>query len=232
MRTARKRPPDALGARRARNQAERIGAEIKAARAENGMTRASLSRRAQVSPDTIRRVENGDPSVQLDTLCAVGAAVGLDVVVQAYRSRPLSLRDTGQLELAQQLCAQAATAWRWSLEVPAGDRGEAADLLFFGADVILHCEIERLLTDFQDQHRRHTRKRDWLAARHQRPVRAVMVVEDTERNRRVFAPHGEIIKSVLPAGSREILRSLRAGQPLGRDGLLWIRRSPTPSGTR
>ena len=50
-----------------------------------------------------------------------------------------------------------------------------------------------------------------------------MVVEDTERNRAVAREHAAVIGAMLPAGSREVMRALRTGEPLGRDGILWVR---------
>ena len=213
---------------RARRQAESIGTEILAARATQGLSRLQASRSAGVSPDTMRRIELGDPGVQLDTLCAVGSAVGIDVVVRGYPGRPLTLRDSGQLEMAQLLSSIAHSSWRPELEVPAGVHGEAADLGFFGPHEIIDCEIDRLILDMQAQHRRNAAKRDYLDGHHQRPVRLVMVVEDTARNRAVLAPHLGFIRDVLPAGSREILSAIRSGQALGRDGLLWLRRRQPP----
>lgn len=215
--------------RRARTQATQAGREIAAARAEHGMSRAVVSRRARLSPDTVRRVEEGEPSVQIGTLCAVADAVGLDVVIRIYRGRPPGLRDTGQLTIAQQLVAIAGRGWEPRFELSAGDHGEAADIALFGTTEILHVEIDRLLADFQDRYRRNTQKRDWIAAHHERPVRLVMAVEDSHRNRQAVAPHDAFIRSVLPAGSREILGALRHGRPLGRDGLLWVRRRQPPS---
>lgn len=214
--------------RQAKRQADHVAGDIKAARAEHAMTRKRVSQHAGVSSDTARRVEAGDPSVQLDTLCAVGAAVGLDIVVRAYRSRPPSLRDSGQLRVAQIVCSLAHHGWDPVLEMGAGDHGEAVDIGFLGAREILATEIDRLILDFQDQYRRNALKRDYLALRHQRPVRLVMVVEDTARNHTAIAPHLAFIRSVLPARSREILKALRTGEPLGRDGLLWIRRNRVP----
>jgi len=205
-----------------------VATEIKGSRAEHAMTRKRVSQRAGVSSDTARRIEDGDPSVQLDTLCAVGAAVGLDIVVRAYRSRPPSLRDSGQLEVAQIVCSIAHPAWDPVLELAAGDHGEAVDIGLFSAREIIDTEIDRLILDFQGQYRRNTQKREYLAAQHQRPVRLVMVVEDTARNRTALAPHLAFIRSALPAGSREVLKALRTGEPLGRDGLMWIRRNRLP----
>ena len=218
----------AAAATRARRQAESIGTELRGARATQGLSRLQASRSAGVSPDTVRRVEQGDPGVQLDTLCAVGAAVAIDVVVRGYPGRSPTLRDSGQLEMARLLSSIADSSWRPELEVPAGVHGEAADLGFFGPHEIIDCEIDRLILDLQAQHRRNSAKRDYLNKHHQRPVRLVMVVEDTARNRAVLAPHLLFIRDVLPAGSREVLSSIRSGEPLGRDGLLWLRRRQPP----
>ena len=82
-----------------------------------------------------------------------------------------------------------------------------------------------MATDFQNQYRRADRKRQALAAQHQRPTRLVLVIEDTRRNRAALEPHMKLIQAALPARSREVLGALRSGRPLGRDGLLWVRRA-------
>lgn len=212
-----------LGHRRARNQADRIGKETSMARARLCLSLRDVGRRAGVSPESVRRVEGGDPSVQLDTICAVAEAVDIDVVVTGYPAAALSLRDAGQLTIARIVCSRAHPSWRAQLEVPAGDHGEAIDLVFFGPEEIIAAEVDRRLLDFQETHRRNVRKRDYLAARHQRPIRSVLITEDTRRNRRVIEPHLELLRQVLPAGSREILKAIRSGDALGRDGLLWVR---------
>lgn len=217
-----------LGQRRARAQAESAGGEVLRARLERGWSRREVSRVAGVSSDTPRRIEGGDPAVQLDTLCAVGEAVGIDVVVHTYPGREPPLRDSRQIEIVELLCRMANDAWQPRVELPAGEHGEAVDIGFMGAAEILATEVDRLLLEFQNRYRRNDQKRQWLAARHQRPVRLVMVLEDTARNRAAVAAHAAFIAKVLPAGTREILSALRSGRPLGQDGLLWIRRRSPP----
>jgi transcriptional regulator with XRE-family HTH domain len=210
--------------RRASDQATKTGDEVALARTILAFTRDEVAKRARVAWSTVARVENGDPKVALDTLCAVAGAVGLDVVVRCYPSRQPGLRDTGQLDLAELLRKQAHSSWHVTTEVPAGPNGEAIDLGFFDAEEILDTEVERMAGDFQGQYRRNNLKREALAAQHRRPVRLVIAVEDTRRNRAALQPHLPFIRSMLPAGSREILTAIRDGHPLGRDGLLWIRR--------
>lgn len=205
-----------------RTMAETVGQEVLLARVNLGLSRRQASRLARVSPQTQRRVEEGDPSVAMDTACRVAAAMGLKLWAKAFPASAPSLRDTGQLRIAEHLRGQAHAAFSVTLELALGS-GRSADLVLFGPLEILHTEIERRLADWQGPYRSAANKRDEIAASHRRPVRLVMAIEDTERNRRVAREHAALIRSMLPAGSREVMRSLRTGEPLGRDGILWVR---------
>ena len=216
---------------RASHQARRVGAEVKLARSALSLSCRQVGRLAGVATSTVLRIERGDPGVQLDTLAAVCAAVGLDLVASAYPGATPRLRDSGQLQVAEDLRTQAHATWRPMLEVPAGEHGKSADLVLIGPDEILHVEIERNIVDFQAQYRAAAAKREYLAARDARPVRLVMVISDARLNRSAVAPHEELIRVALPAGTRGVLSSLRTGKPLGRDGLLWYR-PPSPSPDR
>lgn len=192
------------------------------------MTRQRVADLAGVSWATEVRVELGDPHLGVETMCSVAEAVGLDVVLRVYPGNQPSLRDTGQLSLAEQLVTQAHPVWQPHIELAVGQHGESIDLALFGAEEIVAVEVERMATDYQNQFRRADRKREILAAQHRRPVRLVLVVDDTRRNREALAPHLAFIRTHLPAGSREVLGSLRRGRQLGRDGLLWLRRARRP----
>lgn len=206
-----------------------MAAEVELGRAQLALSHRDLARRARVSPSTVLRIVRGDPGVQIDTLVAVGSAAGIDVVLRAFPGHRPGLRDRGQLIIAEHLTAIAGPAWHASLEVPAGDHGKSADLVFAGSREVIHVEIIRLVVDFQAQYRAAAEKRDVLAARDARPVRLVLTVEETVRNRRFVRPHQQLVERALPAGTRSVLASLRLGRPLGTDGLLWVRRSRMPA---
>ncbi|MDQ3691719.1 MAG: helix-turn-helix domain-containing protein [Chloroflexota bacterium] len=89
------------GAQRAKDQARPLGRDIRLARTTAGVTRADAATRAGVSRSTWDRVEAGDSTVTLTTLCAVTDAIGLDLVVRAHPGRGTSLRDRGQMAIAQ-----------------------------------------------------------------------------------------------------------------------------------
>lgn len=205
-----------------------MGRDVRTARIAAGVSRTHASRRAGVSRSTWERVERGSPRTTLATLCAVTDAVGLDLVIRAHPGRGPSLRDRGQMTIAQNLDGEAHSAWSIGLEVTSGTYGQATDQVFWGPDEILAVEIIRHMGDFQAQYRAASLKRDWLAHQHQRPVRLVLAVEDLRSNRTALAPHMSLIGSMLPAGSRQVLQAIRTGRPLGSDGLLWVRRVALP----
>lgn len=202
----------------------RLGTEVRNARLEHAMSRRRAGLRAGVSWSTQLRVELGDPNIGLQTLCAVAEAVGLDVVLQSYPGRQPSLRDTGQLVLGEQLVKRAHASWHPTFELVVGQHTESIDLALFGPEEILAVEIERRMSDFQAQYRRAETKRQLLAERHQRPVRLVLAIEDTRRNRQAMERHDIVVETALPAGTREVFGALRSGRPLRRNGVVWVRR--------
>lgn len=211
------------GAERARAQATATGKSIRQSRHVAGMSREEAASRAGISRSTLERIERGTPTVTLANLTAAADAVGLDLVCGTYPGREPSLRDSGQLSIAEWLAAQADGRWRLTLEEPAGDHGEAIDQVFWGPSEILAVEIDRFLLDWQNQLRRWRRKCEWLAARHARPVRLVVAVTDTRRNRTAIEPFLEVVQRTFPATTRDVMHAIRTGAPLRADGLCWIR---------
>jgi hypothetical protein len=193
-------------------------------RIQRGLSIHAASKRARVSWRTWERVEAGDPQARLSTLCTIGDAVGLDLVVQAYVGRLPTLRDSEQMELAGWLTAQASATLTATIEHEVGTIGQSIDVVTFGPHEIIAIEIERIASDFQAQFRRAHQKRTLLADLHQRPVRLVIAIEDTRHNRAALEPHARLIATALPGRPREVIRALRSGVPLERDGLLWLRR--------
>lgn len=97
----------------------------------------------------------------------------------------------------------------------------AADLLLEAPAEVVQVEIERALLDIQAQLRAAQLKRAALAERLARPVRLVIALPDTRRNRAVVREHS-VLGAALPTPSKRVLASLRSGSPIGADGLLWV----------
>jgi transcriptional regulator with XRE-family HTH domain len=221
--------PRRLGRARTARQALAIGSSVRVARAIACLSAQAAADRAGLARSTWNRIEAGDASVTLATAVAAASAVGLDLVCTTYPGREPRLRDTGQLAIAQRIVSTAAASWNATLEERAGDHGEAIDLVFRGPTEILAIEIERLIVDYQAQVRRLLWKRDWLAARHERPVRLVLLVADTQRNRRALSQFAEIVRTTFPSTTREVMAAIRRGQQLRRDGMAWVRPPRIPN---
>lgn len=201
-----------------------MAGEFRTARAGLALSIDQVARRARVAPSTVKRVLDGDGGVHLDTLCAIADAIGLSISVKAFPGPQPSLRDSGQLAIARHLIERCARSYRAAIEVPVGDPyGRAADLVLLGPDEIVHVEIERRIADLQAMLRAASVKRDALQARHARPVRLVIAIEDTRRNRTMLAPHRSVIAFALPVGSAAVARAIRLGAALRGDGIWWVR---------
>jgi len=120
----------------ARETSERIGREVLLARMNLGLSLRAAARLAGVAPETQRRVEAGDPHVQIDTACAVGAAVGLKVWARAFPAAAPTLRDTGQLWIADWIRRAAHPSLDTRIEVGLGNL-RAADLVIASPTEIL-----------------------------------------------------------------------------------------------
>ena len=215
-----RRPRAAI--RRTNASMARLAEEARAARGSLGLSRAAVAAAAGVARSTVERVENGVSRIEVGTLAAVLAAVGLDLSLRAFPTESFGPRDRLHAAQIDQL-RTAAALWRARVEVRAGEHGRAADLVLYGADEVIHIEVERRLADLQAQLRSAHLKRDSLVLTTDRPVRLVVAVTDTLGNRAAAAPFQGLVASQLPADSRAVMRSLRSGKPLGMDGFLWVR---------
>ena len=191
-----------------------------------GLTQERLAELLGMSQTEVSKAERGRSDISLEARCRLAAACGHELGWRLYPVASVRLRDSGQLGLAQVITDAAHPNWKARLEVPvsAGDR-RAADLLLTGPNEILHIEIERALVDIQAQLRSAQLKREALRERSDRPVRLVLAVPDTKSARMRLVPFAGLTARALPASSASVWRSLRSGEPLGSDGILFVRAS-------
>jgi hypothetical protein len=169
-------------------------------------------------------MERAARSFSLDVHARTAAALGCELSVRLYPVATISLRDRGQLDLAQAIAAAAHMSWRCELEVPiaSGDM-RATDLLLSGSEELAMVEIFRSMADLQAQLRPVQLKRETLAGRHQRPVRLIISVPDVVATRRTLRSLTPLIARTLPVQSRDIWNAIRNGSSIGGDGILFVR---------
>jgi hypothetical protein len=130
------------------------------------------------------------------------------------------LRDAAQLRLLARAQVAIGEAWTWRTEVPVSrdlhDR-RAFDAVLSSAAGRVGLEAITRLTDAQARVRVVTLKQE--AARLERMV---LVIAQTRHNRAALADAAPTLRSAFPAGTREGLRALRAGQLPPVNGILLI----------
>jgi transcriptional regulator with XRE-family HTH domain len=200
-----------------------------------GLTQRQLARRSGVSQQAVSEAERGDTGVSLISRCRLTAAVGHELGIRLHPIDGVSLRDSGQLGLAEAIVSVLHGSWSARLEAPvaAGDR-RAADLLLTRTDEVVAIEIERTLVDLQAQLRAAQLKRSALSQGSHVPVRLVLALPDGARVRATLAPFSNVLAHALPIRSGEIAAALRQGRPVGGDGVLFVRagRLTAGAGTR
>jgi transcriptional regulator with XRE-family HTH domain len=189
-----------------------------------GLTQAQVAVRADTSQQVVSEAERGHSDISLETRCRLTAACGHELGLKLYPVATVSLRDSGQLAIAQAIAMAAHSGWTAELEHPVapGDP-RAADLLLGLPGELLHIEVERALVDAQAQLRAAQIKRAAMAEREGRPVRLVIAVPSTRVSRERLAPISGLVRQTLPVASRDIWRAIRRGTPLGGDGILFVR---------
>jgi transcriptional regulator with XRE-family HTH domain len=204
-------------ARRRINEDERrVRADIAAARRNAGVSQDAIGAACGISGSAEGRIETGvTRTVDLRTLAAMAAAVGLDVRLRTYPAGD-PIRDAGQIRLLERLRARIHPSLRWLTEVPLPIDGDlrAWDALIRGDAWRIAVEAETVLDDLQAQERRLA-----LKGRDGGEDHVILLVADTRRNRRALASAPGAFAD-LPLGTREILVALRKGRNPGASGIV------------
>src|SRR5688572_27213271 len=119
-----------VGRERCRYVAQRFGQELRLARMVAGLTQAQVAALADVSQPVVSNAERGHTDISLEVRCRLTAACGYELGLKLYPVATVSLRDSGQLAIAQAIAGAAHPRWTAALEHPVapGDL-RAADLL-------------------------------------------------------------------------------------------------------
>lgn len=193
----------------------------------SGQSQRGLSMRTGISQTFASEIERGTGNASIESLATFAEATGARLVVRVVPGDGVPLRDSGQLEIVQLIMRECHLRWRQTVEMPVGNPPDrrAADLVVELGDEVDMIEVERAWIDHQAQHRQLQLKREALTQRLGRSVNLIIALVDTERARRAISGLDGVITAMLPVPSRRIWSCLRAGEPIGGDGILWIRPS-------
>jgi transcriptional regulator with XRE-family HTH domain len=206
----------ARGIRRSRLLRDRTADSLGVARRGAGLSIREVARRVGVSPDTIRRLERGDPNAMtIDLVARVAAILDLELAASLHPNGD-AVRDRGHLALLARLAARIRPSLRWRVEVAVPISGDlrSGDAMVTVPEGDILIEAETHLDDLQAIERKGTAKRRDLGA-----IGLVLLVADTRHNREVMRDHPEL-EVRFPVDTRSCLARLAKGKDPGGDALV------------
>ena len=213
----RERPGD-RGAADARRLGQELGRELRLTRQRTGLSLRAAASRAGMSPGQLARIELGGlRRTTIDHVARAGRAVGLRASVRLYPDGP-PVHDRASLAVLDRFERVLAPPLRMVREVALPIRGDlrAWDGRIRDRDGTASVECEGKLEDIQAVTRRIALKR-----RDDPDAGAIiLLVNRTDRNRRVLAEHREALRAAFPLDGAAILRELRAGRVPRASGIL------------
>jgi transcriptional regulator with XRE-family HTH domain len=107
-----------LARSRARDLRRSIGAELRAAREDRGLSVRRVASEAGVDRSVLARAETGDANLATDALAAVATVLGMVASVRLYPATGPRLHDHIQVRLVETLLRLLHDRWHAMLEVP------------------------------------------------------------------------------------------------------------------
>lgn len=202
------------GSAQARELHRKLGAELRTHRRRAGWSQRRLGQTAGCSHMTVSRIEAGRADgTSLELYGRLFAVLGGRLSVKVYPDGD-PVRDEAQLRTGARLRAQTAQPIGVRTEVSLGIPNDlrAWDQVLHVPDDWVPVEVETRLEDLQGLEREiELKMRDGGADR------VILLVADTERNRRILREHREVLRARFPLDTREALAYLRAGRlpPVG-----------------
>jgi hypothetical protein len=154
--------------------------------------------------------------LELQHVLAHAAVVGLVPRIGLFPAGR-AVRDAAQLKLLETFRSRIAATWRWGTEVPIPIPGDlrAWDALMSKTACRIGVEAITKLGDVQAQSRAAL-----LKGRDSGVDRVILLIRDTDANRRALAAAFDVLKGSFPRGTRETLRALAAGEDPGGNAIV------------
>jgi transcriptional regulator with XRE-family HTH domain len=221
-------------ARRMRRFWLQNGEEIRRLREEAGVSIGVLADVAGIHKSFLARVESGLARPSIETLTAIGVALGADLSVRYYPGSGPRLYDRFQAPMVESLLGELDTRWTVRLEVPIlrPSRG-VIDLVL--TDVldssIIACEVQSELRRLEQKIRWNTEKADGLATRLDEtdpsggphPVSRLLVLRSTVATREIARQYEKTLATAYPARSRDVVLALTTSSvPWPGAGIVWM----------
>ncbi|HSO30684.1 MAG TPA: helix-turn-helix transcriptional regulator [Candidatus Sulfomarinibacteraceae bacterium] len=219
--------------RRAREQRDRLGVQVRGARERRGWTQEQLAARAGVGRLVVGRLERGEGRLDLELLQRVAIALGVPLAVSLGRDLDAGPADAGHLliqELVLRLARAVGFVGSFELATRPSEPWRSVDAALVATThrCLLVVECWNSIGDIGAAARTSNRKlaeaRNAAVARWGPDGRAALlwVVRASARNRRLLSRYPEVFGARFGGSSRGWVATLMEGAPPPlADGLVW-----------
>jgi transcriptional regulator with XRE-family HTH domain len=151
----RRRPSDrrTQSGRLAHDLRIRLGAELRRARVDAGLSIRVVADAAGIDPSHLSLVERGRREASLSVLAAVGSVLGLDLSVRLFPTTGPRIHDRIQAAMVEALLREAHPGWKRLVEVPVWRpvRGVIDFVLARPGEVVVATEVHSELRRLEQQ---------------------------------------------------------------------------------
>lgn len=189
-----------------------LGDEFRDARLGGGLSQQKIADAVETSRARYGRIEAGVVGgLSIAQASRIGAALGLDLACRVYPNGD-ALRDEAQVRKLERLAAAVTKPLEWRTEVPLPSLAGRIELRSWDASIALaedstKVEVEMRIRDGQALARRLALKR-----RDDSSGGLLLVIADTDRNRRVLALHPDLFADLQRLRPSRVFESLRTGR--------------------
>jgi transcriptional regulator with XRE-family HTH domain len=227
-------------ARRARELRTRLGADLRTAREDAGLSLTGLARTCGIAKSTLHAIESGQAEPRLETAARLATALGSDLGLRLYPGTGPLVRDHLQLAMLEALLSVVHPRWRARPEVPVYQpvRG-VIDLVLEDALYVVACEAQSELRRLEQQLRWSRSKAEALDTLRKRAgpgqlagqpawpdgpqVGRLMLLRSTARTRAVVSGYAQVVAAAYPARASDAYAALVGLAPWPGDALVWCR---------
>jgi transcriptional regulator with XRE-family HTH domain len=205
------------GTARGRHLNRTIGAEIRLARRQLGLSARTVGINTGMSQAEVTRIERAEAEwVSLIALARLCAVVGLDLSARAYPGGA-PIRDAAHARLLEKLRKTIHRSLSWALEVPFPNAGDqrAWDALIRGEGWRFGVEAELNPMDGQALIRKLNLKR-----KEGMVDGVILLMPDTRQTRAFRGEFADGLKTIFTVPARSALRSLSNGLNPGGNALV------------
>lgn len=204
-----------------------IGRQLAELRAEQGLPRTAVASAAGIDAAHLFRIEAGTAQASLEAIVAAADALGADVSLRLFESRPAKVQDRFQAAIVEALVRLLDRRWSAELEVVVAQPSRGVvDLVIVARDgtLAIVVEVHSELRSLERTLRKLAEKVEGIISlgRFGANVSRLLVVRSTTDTRAVARAYVASLGAALPGVPRDAFAALssRAGEWPG-PSLLW-----------